>query len=81
MSRHTRDNRRAAASWYRWGWTPSMSKGQTTKDSNTGWSKRDTRGDPSEYDERHDYWSDTTEHDAANDTEGEPRKEEEKTRK
>ena len=66
----TRDNGHPSTSWYNKGWTPSTNKDQSTKSSYTGWSKRCTRENPSEYEGRHNYWDDGKAQDYAHDTEG-----------
>ena len=70
MSRYTRDSEHTSTSWYSSGWSPSTNKHQTNKSSYSGWSKRCTRGNPSEYEGRHSYWDDGEAQDSANDTEG-----------
>ena len=80
MSRYTRDNGRPSTSWYHKGWTPSTNKDQSTKSSYSGWSKRSTRGNPSEYEGRHNYWDEGKTQDSANDTESVAREGKEKAR-
>ena len=70
ISRYTRESGHSATSWYDKGWSPSTNKHQTTKSSYSGWSKRSTRGNPSECEGRHSYWDDGEAQDSANDTEG-----------
>ena len=70
MSRYTRESGHSSTSWFAKGWSPSKNKHQTTKSSDSGWSKRCTRGNPSEYEGRHSYWDVGKARDSANDTEG-----------